>query len=929
MRRNFRWIRFLSLFLALTWFTAGLAPLNAQTPIPTPREHFGHDIGDDYFLATYSEMISFWQKLAAASDRISLTEIGTTEEGRAMWMAIITSPENHRNITRFQNISRRMSLAEDLTDDQARALAVEGKAVIWIDGGLHATEVVGAQQEIRLVYDMVTRSDPETLRILDNVILLAAITNPDGMDMVSKWYMREPDPLKRSSSGLPFLYQKYIGHDNNRDFYMVTQKESEAVARVLYQEWFPQVVYNHHQTGPAGTVLFVPPFREPHSYNLDPLLVLGITTVGNAMHSRFAAENKPGSTMRDGGGYQSWWNGCLRCTPYFHNQIGILTEMIGNPTPMEIPFIPRKLLSTGDYPNPIAPQKWHFIQSIEYSQTANRAILDLAAKLRENFLFNIYRMGKNSIERGSGDHWTINPWRIQAVEAAIKKGKAKQVGSGRSRGYSPDFYHQVLHAPEARDPRGYILPADQADFLTAGKFADTLIKNGVTVMRALRDFEVAGKNYPAGSLVIKTAQAFRPHIIDMFEPQVYPDEKTIPTNPPRPPYDSAGYTLAFQMGVAFDRILDAFEGPFEVVDGLFEPPPGKIVGTGTAGWLLDHAVNDAVIAVNRLLKAEEKVYWLEDPLTAGGRDFPAGAIYIPAGSSRPETIRALADELSLDFIALDNKPSGAAYALSPVRIGLWDRYGGSMPSGWVRWLLEKFEFEFEVVYAQALDGGGLNSEFDSLIFVGGAIPAGSATQQSRYFDRQLKPEEIPAEFRHMLGSVSVQKTVPQLKSFLETGGAILTIGSSTALAAHLGLPVTNALTEAAADGRPRTLPADKFSVPGSILRVKVDSGSPLAYGMPGHADVYFNRNPVFRLPPEAGFAGIQPVAWFDSETCLRSGYARGQHYLKDGTAILSVPVGKGRLFLIGPEITFRAQPHGNFKFLFNGIYLGSAVRTQL
>jgi len=352
---------------------------------------------------------------------------------------------------------------------------------------------------------MVSRNDPETLRILDNVILLASITNPDGMELVSNWYMREPDPEKRSTRGIPRLYQKYVGHDNNRDFYMVTQKETEAVNRILYRVWFPQIIYNHHQTGPAGAVLFAPPFREPHSYNFDPLLVHGITTVGNAMHSRFAAEGKPGAVMRDGAGYQTWWNGCLRCTPYFHNMIGILTEMIGNPTPMEIPFIPQKHLPSGDYPFPIAPQQWHFRQSIEYSQTANRAILDLAAKLKENFLFNIYRMGKNSVERGSRDHWTVNPNRIEAVQAAVKKDKAKMTGSGRSRGYPLKYYNEILHAPETRDPRGYILPSDQADFLTAGKFINTLIKNGVVVHRATSSFRAAGKSYPQGSYVVKTA----------------------------------------------------------------------------------------------------------------------------------------------------------------------------------------------------------------------------------------------------------------------------------------------------------------------------------------------------------------------------------------------------------------------------------------
>lgn len=916
---------FLLIYLLITpW------PALGQAEITTPKEHFGYNIGDDYFLATYTQMADYWRTIEQQSDRMILKEIGKTEEGRTMLMAIITSPENHASLDRYQEISRRLAMAEGLSDSQAQALANEGKAVVWIDGGLHATEVVGAQQEIELVYQMVSRNDPETLRILNNVILLATISNPDGMDLVSQWYMREPDPTKRSTRGIPRLYQKYIGHDNNRDFYMVTQKETEAVNRILYREWFPQIVYNHHQTGPAGAVLFAPPFREPHSYNFDPLLVLGITTVGNAMHSRFVAESKPGSVMREGAGYQTWWNGCLRCTPYFHNMIGILTEMIGNPTPMEIPFIPEKHLPSGDYPYPIAPQKWHFRSSIEYSMTANRAILDLATKLKENFLYNIYRMGKNSIERGNRDSWTINPRRIEAVQSAIKKDKAKATGSGRSRGYPVKYFQDVLHDPNFRDPRGYILPSDQPDFLTAGKFINTLIKNGVSVHKATQTFEVSGKSYPQGSFIVKTAQAFRPHVIDMFEPQIYPDDVAYPGGPPRPPYDSAGYTLVFQMGVVYDRILEDFNGPFEKIMDVVKPVPGHIHGQGTSGFMLSHQVNDAFIAINRLLKAGEKVFWLQDSFQSGDTQYPMGTFYIPPGSKTKSILENIAKEKGLAFSTVPSKPKTKAMAINPVRIGLWDRYGGSMASGWVRWLLEQFEFDFEVIYPPTLDAGQLKNRFDVLIFVGGAIPAVRQAEASSFRSyRSPAPQNIPAEFQHMLGSITAKTTIPQLQKFLEEGGSILAIGSSTNLAYHINLPISNALVEKTEGGDIQNLPRNKYFIPGSVLSVQVDNSHPLAHGMPKNVNVYFNRSPVFNLSEGHSSAKVKSIAWFESASTLRSGWAKGQEYLKGGTAVAEASVGKGKLFLFGPEITFRAQPHGTFKFLFNGIYYGQVTPTSL
>lgn len=493
-------------------------------------------------------------------------------------------------------------------------------------------------------------------------------------------------------------------------------------------------------------------------------------------------------------------------------------------------------------------------------------------------------------------------------------------GSGRSRGYPTSYYSQVLHDPAARDPRGYILPADQADFLTAGKFVNTLIKNGITVLRAQQKFTVKDRSYPAGSLIVKTAQAFRPHIIDMFEPQYYPDDTSSPGAAPRPPYDSAGYTLAMQMGVSFDRIREDFSGPFEKIAGLVQTAPGRVNGNGSAGYILSHKINDSFIATNRLLRQGIKVFWLA----------PDGEIFIPGNVQSAKLVPELAAELGLDFTAVAKRPHGKAWALKPMRIGLWDRYGGSMASGWVRWMLEKFEFDFEVVYPPALDAGDLIDKFDTLIFVSGGIPRGAASTSSRYYrPTSADPASIPPEFRHMLGTVSAKKTVPQLKRFLEAGGSILTIGSSTGLAYHLGLPVTNPLVERTASGAERNLPSVKFSIPGSILKVKVDNTSPLAFGLSDHVDVYFNRSPVYLLLPEAAQAGLRAVAWFDSNKPLRSGYARGQQYLKGGVIAISAPVGRGKLFLFGPEITFRAQSHGNFKFLFNGIYYGGAEKTIL
>jgi hypothetical protein len=860
------------------------------SPVTTPRQAFGASIGDDYFLATYTQLEQYWQVLDRESDRMRLIDIGLTEEGRHQWMAVLTAPENFAALDRYRDISRQLSLAENLDEQQARALAAAGKAVVWIDGGLHANEVLGAQQLIELVYQLTSRSDPETLRILRETIVLAAPSNPDGQELVTRWYMREPNGQRRSLEGVPRLYQKYVGHDNNRDFYMSTQAETLNINRVLYREWFPQIVYDHHQSGPAGTVMFAPPFRDPFNYVFDPLLPVSIEAIGAAMHVRFAAESKPGVTMRSGASYSTWWNGGLRTTANFHNQIGLLTETIGDPAPIEIPYVAERQRPSADLPNPIRPQTWHFRQSVEYSMTANRAVLDYAARHREELLFNVYRMGRNAIERGNGDWWSLSP----------------RVTQSRQRD------------PLLRDPRAYVLPADQPDFPTAVKFVEALLNNGIRVLRATRPFAVQDRSYPAGSFVVKTSQAFRPHVLDMFEPQDHPHALANPGAAPIPPYDGAGWTLAYQMGIRFDRVLEALDGPFEVVaDAAI--PPGRITGPArAAGYLFSHRQNNSFIALNRLLAAGEQVYWLRDRrLDSPDGD---GTMYVSTRSSTLPLLRQAAMDLGVSFTAVPAAPAADVLKINPVRIGLWDQYGGSTESGWLRWLLERYEFPFERVYVQALDAGNLNARYDVIILAADAVPsARSRSEDGTAIDN------LPAEWRTTTGTLSWNVTVPQLKTFVEGGGTLLLFGGATEIGARMARATSNALV-VRGENSERALRRDEYFVPGSIVQVAVDNTTPLGYGLDDQVDVFFDDSPVFRLEARGVAPNQAPrrVAWFATATPLRSGWAWGQNYLQGAVAVADIPLGAGRVAMFGPPIAFRAQSHGTFKFLFNGIFYGKA-----
>ena len=887
------------LALALTAVLA--VPAWAQHRVTTPEQHFGQQIGADYFLPNYTQLHEYFIKLANESDRMILDTIGPTSEGRPMIMAIISSPENLRSLDRYKTIARRMAKAEGVTEAEARQLSQEGKAVIWIDGGLHATEVVGANQIIELVFRMTDQTDPETLRILNDVILLAPPVNPDGMDLVANWYMRESDPLKRSTNNIPVLYNKYAGHDNNRDSYMGNLAETTNLLRVQDREWFPQVVYNHHQTGPVGTVIFVPPFRDPPNHFLDPLIITGIDQLGSAMHQRYVRNGQGGSTMRSGASYSTWWNGGVRTTPYYKNQIGLLTEIIGNPTPMEIPFIPRQQLPRGDIPLPVDPGPWHFRQSIEYSMTANFAVLDYASRNRDHLLYNVWRMGTNSIERGSKDYWTTTPKEVQTA----------------TQGTRADW-DRTLHNPTNRDPRGFIIPSDQRDFLTATKFVNALMKGGVDVHRATAAFTVASKQYPAGSYVVKTAQAFRPHVLDMFEAQDHPNDFAYPGGPPIPPYDATGWTLAWQMGVQFDRIVDGFNGPFALItDELAAPPAGTISGPANAsGFMVDH-INDAFIAVNRVLKAGGKAFWFTDPVTVDGKTYQTGAFYLQTNRA---TVDRLAREKGLSFQGVARRPAGQTMELQKTRIALWDQYGGNMSSGWTRFLLENFEFDFDVLFPPQFDTGDL-SKYQVLLFEDGAIPAQDAAAgggEGRG-GPALDPATVPEPYRSRIGRVTVATTVPKILDFARKGGAVIALGTSANLALNAGLPITDHMVK---DGQP--LANTEYFIPGTLIDMKIEHLSPLTAGMGTYAPVMFSRSPTFTLGAGAAAQGVKKIGWYDSDKPLRSGWAWGQQYLKDGVGAMEVDMGKGKLFIFGPELTFRSQPHGMFPLVFNGIYYGTA-----
>jgi hypothetical protein len=944
--------RFSSLALVLTVATTLVSAQGSNAKITTPKEAFGFNIGDDFQLPTYTQIEAYYKTLASESDRIKLIDIGPTEEGHRQYLMIITSPGNLKDLEHYRTISERLAHGEGLTDEQAHALANEGKAVVWIDGSIHATETPSTDQLVETAYQLASRNDPETMRILDDDIVLLAHTNPDGVEKVAEWYMRNPNPEERVMQMLPELHKKFIGQEDNRDFFMMTMKETQNLNKVLYLQWFPQILYNHHGATYPGAVIAAGSYRDPFSTRYDPIVMTELDSLTSAMNNRWEAENMPGALERDSVPYSTWYNGSIRTTGYYHNVVGILTEIMGGPNPTQVTLVPDRLLPTSGMYFPPAPQTWHYRRTIDYLVTANYAVMSYAARNRDDVLFNMYRMAKDSIDRGSEDYWTIYPQRVSAIKAAYEADLASGSGgsatgparTGRMASFAANalrpipskYYDAVMKNPELRDPRGFIISADQPDFPTAVKFVNALIGGGVLVQKATAPFTVNGKSYPAGSYVVKTDQAYRPLVLDMFEPQDYPNDIKYPGGPPVPPYDAAGWTLAMVMGVHFDRVLDAFDGPFERIPwGTMQAPPPIQVSTATsAGWIVSPKQNDAFILVNQLLASGAAVFRLPAGVESNSSVFGPGTFFISYSRSAGDILTKAVADLGITCSEVKAKPAGEMVALAPARIAVWDKYGGSPQAGWMRWVMEHYGFKYSLIFPKEIDAGDLHSKYDVIIFASGAIPSLTSkidAPRDNFLGRMPTEEEIPEQYRPWIGVLSLDKSIPQLKKFVEEGGTIITMGSSSHLAFDFGAPVSNVLTATTPDGKARQLTNEEFYIPGSLLKVKVDTTLETAWGMADDAQIYFDSNalvadisaPVLRLNPDALAQGVKPIAWFTSNPPLSSGWAMGQGYLKDGIAGALIPIGKGKLFAYSAEVTFRNWSHGTFKLLFNDLYKSS------
>src|SRR3954470_4331363 len=499
-----------SLALVAVLLLSGVLAAQSRSGVPTPESVFGFAPGADYKLATYDQSIDFFKKLAAASRFVKLMEAGKTSQGRTMYFALISTPENLAKLDRYREIWQRLAHPEGLTDTQAQALAREGKALVHVDGGLHATEVAGPQHTPLLAYDLISKAnEPATKAMLENVILMLWPTiNPDGQQMVAEWYMKNVG-TPYELSALPRLYQEYAGHDNNRDAYMLNMIESRVIEHA-WRQWEPQIVYVHHQSGPFPTRIWLPPFSEPVGIDAPYLMSREVNMIGMGIAKSLEERGHVGATHM-GTAFDAWYPGYVDYAPNFKNIAAFWTEtaLFQYATPhdytlTDFPQNMRELRPQSLYSSPWPPGKWRLRDAVEYMETASLSVLEFASKYKNSLLYDRYQAGRDQIALGA-----------------------------------------------TKPPYAYFIPQQQRDPVAAVEMLRRIAFGGVRVSTLTAPVTIGADTFPSGTWVILTDQEFAAMAREVLDAQAYPDLRQYPGGPPERPYDASGWPLPLRMGVRF------------------------------------------------------------------------------------------------------------------------------------------------------------------------------------------------------------------------------------------------------------------------------------------------------------------------------------------------------------------------------------------
>jgi hypothetical protein len=870
----------ISIALALVLVLA--AALAAQT---SPEQFLGFKVGADKKLADYGQIKAYFEKLASETPRMKLLTVGETTMKKPMIMAVITAEENMGKLDAYRDIVKKLRDPRTLSPEDAKKLARDGKAIVSITCSIHSTEIGASQMSMELAYDLVTGKTPfDAKKVLSDVIVLLFPTiNPDGNQMVVDWYKKYVG-TRYENGNMPFLYHYYAGHDDNRDFYMNNLAETRAVTQVLYHDWLPQIELDAHQQGSNGGRLFIPPYMDPPLPSVHPLVWRTTNLMGTAMAYDLQQNNKSG--VVNGRSYTAWYIGAGDDTPWLHNVVGILSEAastrMATPIYVEPTELPKSFAEKMmDFVDPWPGGWWRLRDIVEYELIETKSLIKTAALHKEDLLLNYYKMCKDSIE-----------------------------------------------TPEKGQPYAFVIPARQHDYPTMLKMLDVLQMGGVEILQAKADFTAAGKIFPAGSFVVKTGQPYRSFAWSMLEKQKYPDMRQYPGGPPEPPYDNAAWTLPLQMGVACEQIEEPFEAKLEKIAKT--PYPAVPAGQGGGAYVvLGSQINVSYPIAFALLKDAKAEAWrTKAKVTRKGFDIPAGSFIVKNSPDVKKALPALQAKYHLSVIDLDDAADIAKAPIKFHRVGLYQSWRGNMDEGWTRYMFDDLGIPYTTLHNDYFKGTkekktDIKADYDVIVFAdengstiksgqrgaggpGGMGGPGGAAAGGGAPARQPQ-STTPPEYEGGIG----QEGVDALKAFVEKGGTIVLLNQACSLAFNeFDVPARNAI---------QSVDRAKFYCPTSILKILVDNESPIGYGMPKEAGAMF----VNSLALDTSTPGFEwdrkVVATFPDDNILMSGWLLGEDAIARKAVVVDTKYKEGHLILIGIRCQSRAQTHGTYKFLLNGL----------
>jgi hypothetical protein len=856
-----------------------------QAALPSPEQFFGFQMGADRKLANWDKLHEYYQLLAKSSTKMKLVELGKTSEGRPYLALFISSPANLAKLDHYKQLNARLADPRGLSEAEARKVVAESRAVVIQSFALHSSEVAASQTAAEFVYDSLNRADEEAQRMLDNVIsIVTPSINPDGTQMIADWYMKYVG-TPHEAAGLPWLYQKYAGHDNNRDGFALNLPESQHLGKLMYRDWMPQAYVDHHQMGASNARLYIPPYAEPIRPDADPLVWREMAWWGAHMGTQLEAAGKTG--VIGAAIYSGWGHMGFHWITPFHNIAGMLTESASArlATPMflhpdQLRGGPRNLPayeSQTTMPSLWPGGWWRVRDIVEQQKIAAWATVDLAARNRETVLWNMYLKGTRQTARGP-------------------KGPVK----------------------------AYAIAAAQHDPLTARKLVNTLLNSGVEVHQAKAQIIADGRVYGPGSFVVSMAQPKSGLVRWMLGRTFYPDNsytRDREGNPIRP-YDMATDTFSEFMGVRCDPIAEAITTDLVKLTAPV-PLAGTVAASAPNGYLLSTRWNDSFRAVHLLLEKG-----------VGVRRVPRGDGFTPGdflvGTAGSAAVNDVSKQTGVTFAALGAVAPAGAYEIRKPRIAMYQRYGGgNMDEGWTRLMFEQFNVPFTSLKDAEIRKGELNANYDVIVLPADSVTAmtgepaaiggGGGGRGGGGGAAGGAPDNTPPEYRSGFGAEGVKA----LQGFVQKGGTLVTFAQAGDLPIQrFGLPLRNVVAG---------LAPKEFWAPGSTLRVRFDTSHPLAYGMPAEGFALFQPgSQAYEVTSTNNSQDVEIVSTFVERDILQSGWLLGEDAIARKAAAVSVKLGAGKVVLIGFRPQHRDQTHGTFKLVFNALLnapAGQAPRT--